>query len=769
METQPQQIRLVWEDPTTGDSQEMTSSLPVTVGRGPHNTISLNSKLVSRYHARLEAEGDRIVIHDQNSINGILVNGRRVKHTRLSDGNSFQIGPFFFTIFIEAPAGVVSAPEIVVRWQKSDGAAQLIRARPPITLGRSSLNTAALPGAGVSLQHATVDFQNGEWLLIDHDSTTGTLLNGQPCTQAALPPANAIRIGEYTLTVFLPKPAVSASADATAITDPIIGKTAQIPAVVQLHSPQAELSSALQGDTETSTLRRLVVSETKKFPPPLFDRYQNVPVDELESLGLPLDEITCLTIGGGLGSFAWVDYLTISGVNPADVVAIGVEPKPYGRLRRLAVNAQIPPEERLRSGSDACPDNIWGWPGYAVREIWQELRSGNLSAAARIGWQIFGEPTLAETYTPTSGAVFASIDREASRIGWERIWRYGRVRAIRKTGDGRYVVAYSQTRSGKGRVHKLILTRYLHIAVGYPAVRFLKDLQEYRERTRDFKNVVNAFENHEHVYEHLIENGGKVLVRGQGIVASRILQRLNEARLQNPNISILHLMRAPNFRGNRYRLTRRRIRNHWEYQPLDWPKACWGGSLRFLLEKVDEQERDQLLNDWGGVTTSDRRDWIEIIETGIDEGWYQIQFGHVERVGRGENGKLATIVRGKTAIQGTTELITDFIIDATGMAARLESNPLLKDLVEHYSLPRSVKMRLKVSPEFEIAEMRNGDGRMFASGSITLGAPFAPVDSFLGLQYSAQRAVDHLARCKAPGVRRLTPLRSIQQWLRWAR
>ncbi len=41
----------------------------------------------------------------------------------------------------------------------------------------------------------------------------------------------------------------------------------------------------------------------------------------------------------------------------------------------------------------------------------------------------------------------------------------------------------------------------------------------------DFHSVVNAYENHEQVYDHLRKHGGLVLVRGRGIVASRILQR----------------------------------------------------------------------------------------------------------------------------------------------------------------------------------------------------------------------------------------------------
>jgi hypothetical protein len=87
----------------------------------------------------------------------------------------------------------------------------------------------------------------------------------------------------------------------------------------------------------------------------------------------------------------------------------------------------------------------------------------------------------------------------------------------------------------------------------------------------------------------------------------------------------------------------------------------------------------------------------------------------------------------------------------------------------HYDLPANPKGRLDVKNDFELREMRNGNGRMYASGAMTLGGPHAAVDSFLGLQYAALRSVDALAAAGAPGIRRVNGLRSALQWMRWAR
>jgi pSer/pThr/pTyr-binding forkhead associated (FHA) protein len=504
-----------------------------------------------------------------------------------------------------------------------------------------------------------------------------------------------------------------------------------------------------------------------QFPPPVFEQ-PRISITALMRTGLPLQETTYLALGGGLGSFAWVDHLVIHGVDPGQIVSIGFEEQPYSHFKWLCENSQIPAEERLRSDSGSTPDNIWGWPGYAVREIWQDLKLGRLAHAAYLTWQIFTEPVLVEPFTPKARNVYASLEREAARIGWPRMWRFGRVRAIRQTSDGRYVVAYSQTNHRQKRAHKLIIAPYLHLAVGYPGFRFLPDLQAYREKTRDFEHVVNAYEGHNHVYKHLRRHDGTVLVRGRGIVASRILERLHECRSANSQIYILHLMRSPRPGGVRYQYARRLVEHHIDYQPYSFPKACFGGDLMFKLQQADDLQRAELIDLWGGTTTANRKVWRDIINTGLAEGWYKIQFGHVSQVER-QNGRLVTVIQAHSAFQEDIRLQADFIIDATGLDADPEQTPLLKDLLHTYHLEKNGKNRLKVTDNFEVAGLRNKTGRVYASGVMTLGGPYAPVDSFIGLQYAAQQSLTDLVASGAPGVRPLPPLRSIRQWLRWAR
>jgi pSer/pThr/pTyr-binding forkhead associated (FHA) protein len=653
--------------------------------------------------------------------------------------------------------------ELVLNWiEPESGEVLQIQAETPIELGRDSKGTIVLSGERISRRHAIIDVEDDRLFLQDKGSTNGTTLNGTKIDRAQVRSGDVVGIGGYQIKVQIAV-VVETSDDLSAtVADP----------APELTLPD-ELKGTLFFTDDDSDLHHFIqgalAPPTDVLFPPLEFENESVSVESLKNSGFELEETTYLALGGGLGSFVWVDHLAIFGVPAGEITSIGLEPIPFARYARLCKNSQIPSHERLRSNSDSCPDNIWGWPGYAVRELWGSLKRFEVGNFVRTAWSIYAEPALAQTYTPRAGDVFDSIEREVARIGWDQIWRYGRIRAVRKTDDGRYAVAYTQTTESEGRVNKLMIGSYVHLAVGYPGVRFLRDLENYRVEQGDFESVVNAYEEHEHVYAQLMQHGGVALIRGRGIVASRIIQRLYEMRATQDNIQILHLMRSPNTEGNRYRRSRRLVKNHWEFQPFNWPKSAWGGELRNVMEDGSDDTRDQLLNEWGGTTTAERKDWQQIVSRGLAEGWYHLRFGNVDRVAPTEDGRLATVIKGGGGLEAETSLEADFIIDCTGLEAQLSASPLLHDLVSTYDLSLNPKGRLNVANDFEVRGMDNDAGRMYAAGAMTLGGPYAPVDSFLGLQYSAQRSVDALTALRAPGLQKLNGLSSLGQWLRWAR
>lgn len=663
----------------------------------------------------------------------------------------------------------------------------------PVTIGRDVSNTVMLDDTRVSRRHASITPERGQVLISDLQSRNGVRLNGRPVTHAVISDGATIEIGSIIFTVMFeqPEPTRQATEEGATLTSPhetaVDAGDSDATVLVNGAHDDATIVATLNDDATVistgSALRLLArrspdltmplappAAPSVDWPPAIFAQ-QQVSVAAIQQIGLPVAIAEYATVGAGLGSFVWSDLLRVSGVKPEAIVALGLHPNPYNHYQLLTRNSQIPLHERIRSNSESTPDNVWGWPGYALREIWRDFWRGHISRAARTFWQIFNEPTFIDTYTPLIADVFRSLDREAKRIGWEQIFRYGRVRAVRKTDDGRYVIAYSTRGTGVPAgtpEHGFVLAHYVHMATGYPAIQFLKDLQQYREETGDFKTVVNAYENHEHIYEHLRKHGGLVMVRGRGIVASRILQRIYEERAHNPNIGVIHLLRSPLAEGRRYGRSRRVVIDHFEFQPFNWPRGCWTGPQRKQLERASTEERKKLLEQWGGTTTAKRQDWVHLVDRGRREGWYQVAFGEVEHVERGPAGKLVTSVKAKGQVSGQLHYATDFIIDATGLDAKVKVNPLLKDMVDHYALSLNPLERLHVENDFEVLGMRNGSGRIYAAGAMTLGGPNAGVDTFLGLQYAAYRSVDALRDQDAPGIHTLNGLRSVWQWLKWA-
>lgn len=653
-----------------------------------------------------------------------------------------------------------------ITWRSDDPQAQppsgrvVLQGNGPFRIGRAPGNEITLSHAQVSRAHAEITVEGRNVRIKDLNSQNKTFLDGQPITSTIWGAGQTVRIGQFHLSFRLEDAAGQQ-------------RRAPQPANDETH---VDLARPIpQADARPG-----VVQQRGPFPGRIFDN-RIVTVRELANSGKVAGECNFLAIGGGIGSFVWVDHLRIYGVPASDIRVIGLSPdkRPYAKWGRLCRNSQIPDHERIRSNSISVPDNIWGFPGYASRETMRELKRGNLGGLKYV-LQVFGEPNITESYTPRTGDVYRSFDVEARRIGWESMWLYGQVVGIRKTDDERFVVAYRVPSQFAPDLppeqrERFFVARYIQIATGYPASNYLPDLQEFRSAHPDSKAVVNAYEEHDEVYEELERRGGTILIRGRGIVASRVIQRVWEARAKNKDVRLLHLVRSPIKEGHKYDFATRSLRNDVEQQPFNWPKACWGGTLRVKLENSSPEERARLMQAWGGTTTADRDDWNVIIETGTREGWYKVFYGNVASIAE-KGGRVVTRLEASGRGGENVDLTADFIVDCTGLVARVDETPIIADLIRTYDLPRNkaagdgAELRLAglaVNNSFEIAGLQNGRARAWAAGVVTASGPYAAVDSFLGLQFAALRSVDQLGALGAPGVSRFGPARSFSQWLKW--
>jgi predicted component of type VI protein secretion system len=65
---------------------------PITIGREEDNGIQLNDERVSRFHAKVQEDGGRIILTDLESTNGTRVNGHPVQMHVLRIGDQVSIG-----------------------------------------------------------------------------------------------------------------------------------------------------------------------------------------------------------------------------------------------------------------------------------------------------------------------------------------------------------------------------------------------------------------------------------------------------------------------------------------------------------------------------------------------------------------------------------------------------------------------------------------------------------------------------------------------------
>lgn len=65
---------------------------PVSIGREDDNAIRLNDERVSRFHAKIQEDGERVILTDLDSTNGTRVNGHPVQLRVLQAGDQLWIG-----------------------------------------------------------------------------------------------------------------------------------------------------------------------------------------------------------------------------------------------------------------------------------------------------------------------------------------------------------------------------------------------------------------------------------------------------------------------------------------------------------------------------------------------------------------------------------------------------------------------------------------------------------------------------------------------------
>lgn len=94
-ESNPHAVLKIVRGPQKGLSYSLTEE-SYDLGRSPHCAVFLNDMTVSRLHAFLVKDGNRYLVRDNNSYNGVWVNNVNVDFKPLAHGDFIQIGTFCF-------------------------------------------------------------------------------------------------------------------------------------------------------------------------------------------------------------------------------------------------------------------------------------------------------------------------------------------------------------------------------------------------------------------------------------------------------------------------------------------------------------------------------------------------------------------------------------------------------------------------------------------------------------------------------------------------
>lgn len=65
---------------------------PITIGREEENLVQLNDERISRFHAKIQSQGEHLILTDLESTNGTRVNGHYTRMRTVEIGDQIAVG-----------------------------------------------------------------------------------------------------------------------------------------------------------------------------------------------------------------------------------------------------------------------------------------------------------------------------------------------------------------------------------------------------------------------------------------------------------------------------------------------------------------------------------------------------------------------------------------------------------------------------------------------------------------------------------------------------
>lgn len=156
-----------------GESRSLAQGNSLVLGRDPECDWTLNANGLSRRHCGMRVDGERLLITDLGSVNGVLVGGTRIGSGEVAvmPGQQIELG--------EARIGV-EREDTSIRWRLVGGTMldnMQVALRGRTDVGREPQRTICLNNPSVSKHHADL-IPHADHVTVVDRSSTGTFKNG---------------------------------------------------------------------------------------------------------------------------------------------------------------------------------------------------------------------------------------------------------------------------------------------------------------------------------------------------------------------------------------------------------------------------------------------------------------------------------------------------------------------------------------------------------------------------------------------------------------
>ena len=170
-------------------------SAPIRIGRGADNTLIIRDKSVSRAHATIQIVSGAPILRDLNSMRGTYVNGEQVQSQQLNPGDVITFGTVQWKFEKSTTSRTTQKNAELILASISNPRQKFHLPKGKVHIGRSAKNQLRILDKSISREHALIQFENGKFILIDKNSSSGTFVNNRRVQKVDLKPGDVITFG----------------------------------------------------------------------------------------------------------------------------------------------------------------------------------------------------------------------------------------------------------------------------------------------------------------------------------------------------------------------------------------------------------------------------------------------------------------------------------------------------------------------------------------------------------------------------------------------